>query len=448
MPSLFRNPYLIILVSGIAYLTIGYLVPRSDLFLLLSVFACLFAAYYRLTQTDLPVWTIIIAAILLRLLFIPALPNLSDDYFRFIWDGRLWTQGINPFKYLPSELITDPAVPGIHKNLLERLNSPDYYSVYPPVCQYLFGLASALFPENMLANVGMLRLFIITAEAVNLLLIVRLLRHFHLPEKDLSWYAFNPLVIVELSGNLHFEAIMITFVLLALYLLIRQKTWLSAVMMGLGIGVKLLPLIFLPLLIRRIGWKRALGYGAITGLTVGILFVPFMERSLLTHLFSSINLYFQSFEFNASIYYLIREAGYLAMGYNIIQTAGIVLSVVTALGILALAYYEREPSVSNLPQTMLGAMVIYFLLATVVHPWYITTLVMLAGFTAFRSPILWSALVVLSYAAYRQTPYEENLWLVLLEYSLFGAFAIYEWKKHQKPASSSSSDRNPAARRP
>jgi len=77
-----------------------------------------------------------------RLIFIIAIPALSDDYFRFIWDGKLFVNGINPYLSIPSEIInTDLAkTAGLSQELYKGLNSPEYFSVYPPVNQLLFAI--------------------------------------------------------------------------------------------------------------------------------------------------------------------------------------------------------------------------------------------------------------------------------------------------------------------
>ncbi|MEO0876545.1 MAG: hypothetical protein AAFY48_18235 [Bacteroidota bacterium] len=96
-----------------------------------------------------------------------------------------------------------------------------------------------------------------------MLLLIRLLRYWSLPEERVLWYALNPLIIVEVVGNLHFEGAMIFFLLLGLWALLRwkgsdNKWWLaiSAVAMAMAVSSKLLPLLFFPFLIRRLGWWR------------------------------------------------------------------------------------------------------------------------------------------------------------------------------------------------
>src|SRR5690606_1859167 len=102
------------------------------------------------------------------------------------------------------------------------------------------------------------------AEAGTLWLMSQLLKQFGLPKKNILLYALNPLVILELTGNLHHESILIFFVLLSVYLILQQKIWLAAVLFSFAIGIKLIPLIFLPILVRRLEWKKAILFSIVT----------------------------------------------------------------------------------------------------------------------------------------------------------------------------------------
>jgi hypothetical protein len=145
---------------------------------------------------------------------------------------------------------------------------------------------------------------------------------------------------------------------------------------------------------------------------------------LIEKLFSSVNLYFQKFEFNASIYYLLREIGYKIYGYNVIGTAGKILAFLTFSGVLFISWNSK-----NLFVGALAILTLYFAMATTVHPWYATNLLVIAIFTKLRYPIVWSYSIFLSYATYQTNLYQENLWLVAIEYLLVFGMMIYEVKQ-------------------
>ena len=192
---------------------------------------------------------------------------------------------------------------------------------------------------------------------------------------------------------------------------------------------------FLPLLLRKLGWKKALGYYAVTGIVILLLFLPFLSGAFAENFFTSIGLWFQKFEFNGSIYYVVRWIGYQVEGYNIIQWAGPALAGTVLVAVLILSTLKRNIEMNGLITTMMFAMVLYLILATTVHPWYLTTPLLLSVFTGYRFVQVWSLMVVLSYFAYSQPDYEENLWVIVLEYLIVFGVMCYEIIKFRAPNS-------------
>lgn len=430
-------------VSAALYLILAYAVPRQQFDLLIGLLTFSFLGYgWVVTSLSLKKGEVMIdqflfgAAILFRLLLLFAMPQLSDDVYRFIWDGRLLAHGFNPYLFLPGQLLgTEIATnAGLNEELYRQLNSPNYFTVYPPLNQAMFGFAAWLSPDNLLGNVVWLRVPILLSEVGSLWLMTKLLRRLKRNPNLALLYGLNPLVILELTGNLHFEAVMIFFTLLAAWWLVQSsqgsaKRVGSAVALALAIGTKLLPLIILPLIVRRLGWGRGIVYALGTGGLTALLFAPFASIELVRNVFSSINLYFQKFEFNASVYYILRAIGYWLRGYNTIEWVGFWLSITTTFSLLWIAFRWR--TVSTAVQ-LIAMLTLYLAFATTVHPWYVTTLVAATVFTRFRYPIVWSAFIPLSYFTYRTLPYQENLWLTALEYSVVAVVAVIEIKIYRK----------------
>lgn len=420
--------YTLLGISALVYLALGYATPRENFTQLLLLTLLAFGIYAYVTNQKLNVWHGIGAGLFFRLLFLFAIPALSDDYFRFVWDGRLLMAGENPYLYLPSHLLGEgaPAIPALTAELFVQLNSPNYYSVYPPVLQGVFWLAAALSPESLSGSIIVLRVIILAAETGTILLLLRLLRRMALPDRYVHLYALNPLVILELTGNLHMEALLIFFLLLFLYQLHYQRYLIAALPFALAIGSKLLPLIFLPFVWRKLGLKRFAGFAAVVAVVLALIFLPLLSLEVLRNIWQSIDLYFQRFEFNASFYYLLRWLGLRLTGYNQIAVIGPLLSLVTLGVVLSMAAVKKLGSVRRLAGYMAAALTVYLLLATTVHPWYITTLVALTSLSHFRYATVWSCLAIFSYSAYRSSTYTENLWLVALEYTLVGLWLVAE----------------------
>jgi hypothetical protein len=100
----------------------------------------------------------------------------------------------------------------------------------------------------------------------------------------------------------------------------------------------------------------------------------------------SCRLWFQSFEFNASSYYLIRAIGYWVAGYNTIKWIGPSMGLLTILylGALWIVYYRKKNF--PWPGAMVYALTIYFLMSTTVHPWYIGTILTLSVLSLHTFP--------------------------------------------------------------
>ncbi len=415
------------------YVNLAYFVPRENFMEVLMHYSVLFAGFYFfLNRANFSFAFLAFLALAFRLVFLMASPALSNDFYRFIWDGRLLFEGLNPYLSFPNEFL-ESAHAGIVYNGealaagMGNLNA-SHYTVYPPINQFCFWLAALFGAKNLMVSTLVLRIIIILADIGIWFFGRRLLRHLKLDEKNIFLYILNPFVVLEFTGNLHFESVMIFFLIWTVYLLLTQRWVPSAVVLAFSICTKLIPLIFLPIFFKKLGWKKAVIYYLTTGTTCLLIFTPFLNQDIVQNLTDSLALYFQNFEFNASIYYIIRTIGFEVTGYNIIATAGKILPVITFIAILTLAFLRKNNRSQTLLKSMLFSVCIYYLLSTTVHPWYVAVPLGLAIFTPFRFPVVWSFMVILSYAAYGNRVYQENLVLIALEYIIVVVYFIYEYR--------------------
>ncbi|MCP9198884.1 mannosyltransferase [Gramella sp. GC03-9] len=509
--SLYKYPIIFSLSCTALYLAFAYDLERSDFFKLISLYGALFFLSFKLIQFQKHnYWVLISLSLVFRLLFIVAIPMLSQDYFRFIWDGRLLANGFNPYEYLPAELVADPTLPVSQaRQLIDGMGglSAANYTNYAPVNQLVFLFAGGLAGNNIIFSVILMRIVIIAADFGTLYFGTQLLRSLKLPDHRIFWYMLNPFIIIELTGNLHFEGVMVFFLVWALYLLHKRKWIWSAIVFGISVSVKLLPLMFLPLLFRYftgfsfpgiskasaafsqanenfsgkkknglkekhpqkdksrspelnistrhpersrgqsishsersrgksishpersrgvIAFSKLIVYYLLVFAVVILSFFPFFNSEVIRNFTQSIGLWFGKFEFNASIYYVVREFGFWIKGYNIIGSAGKILPLITLLIILGLSFFRKNQTTKQLITSMLFAITAYLFLSTTVHPWYLAVPLILSVFTQFRYMIAWSAVVFLSYYAYSNPEYQENLWLVTLEYLI--VFGYMGWE--------------------
>ena len=447
MSDFFKNHKfsILLLLTGIAfYGSFAYDLNRADFIKLISLYTGLFFISFKLIQLEKSnFWFLAGVAVLFRLVFIAATPNLSQDFYRFIWDGQLILDGINPYLSVPNDF--SPALSLRQQNLIEGMGSlsAGNFTSYPPVNQLLFAISTFLGGKGILGSVIAMRVFIILADLGTLYFGRKLLLKLNLPGHQIFWFILNPFIIIELTGNLHFEGVMLFFLTWSIYLL-HQKKWIwSAILLGISVSIKLLPLLFLSLLLNyfiknrkiensdipSLNFKKLLGYYLMVGLIVLASFLPFFSSEFISNFSASIALWFQKFEFNASVYYVIRWIGFQLKGYNIIASAGKILPLLVILILSGLAFFRRNYSIQKLIETMLMGVSAYFFLATTVHPWYIATPLLLSVFTKFRFALVWSFLVMLSYSAYTKNGFQENYWLIAVEYILvIGIFLLEIFK--------------------
>ncbi|MEM7549040.1 MAG: hypothetical protein AAF363_05170 [Bacteroidota bacterium] len=416
------------LASLAGYIFLSYFTYRYETEIVLAIYLLLFINYYRFYKAanEANFELLFTFGLVFRIVLLTAIPNFSDDFYRFIWDGRLLNAGIDPFENLPSFYMQTETTPkGINESLFNKLNSPSYFTIYPPVNQFVFWLSTLIGQNSIFWSMVVMKLVLIGAEIGSLFILKKFKAISLLNEKSILLYALNPLVIIELSGNLHFESILIFFLLITIWYLQKNGLIQAAIAIGLGVLTKLIPLMLLPLFLRRLKLKKLILFYGIVSAIVVLLTIPFLTEGLISGMTASIGLYFQKFEFNAGIYYLLRSVGYSLTGYNQISVIGKVLAITTFLGILAysLIYKKRD---SNIAEAFMWVFVIYFSLATTVHPWYICTILAMSIFTRYKFPVVWSFLIFLTYTGYSESGYLENLWVVALEYVIVFGFLLME----------------------
>ena len=199
-------------------------------------------------------------------------------------------------------------------------------------------------------------------------------------------------------------------------------------MFAFAIASKLTPILLLPFFLKRFKIKKSLVfYSLVISLTV-VCFLPFYGSALVHGLSSSIGLYFQKFEFNASVFYIVREIGFWVKGWDIIQVASKWLSLTTFSLILAVTFFENNKT-QNLPGMFIWPLFFYFAFASIIHPWYVTPLVAFCLFSNYWFPVVWSFTIFLSYAGYSSDGFQEQTWVLFVEYIPVYAVLIYElWK--------------------
>jgi len=410
-------------VVSTVYIEYWYDQPHfDDAFLLYSLSFLFFVILWKYSNN---ITWLLVCGILARVILIFVFPGFSDDIYRFYWDGRLIVSGISPYGILPEEVLSKN-ITYLDASLFDKLNSPYYYTIYPPINQLFFAIGAAF--GGLIHAATVMKISVGIVELIGLHFIFKLLKDQKIPSKYAMLYYLNPLVILEGMGNLHFEIVMIAFLAIALFYIFQNKIILGTLFFALSIGTKLLPLMLLPYFYFQLkGKNRILFFGSII-FFLTMIFIPLLASISPSTFLNSVDLYFRKFEFNASFYYVLRFLGHKIFGYNLIAYVGPLLAIST---ISINIWLAKKSDTFSFQHCMFYSVLVwttYLIFATTIHPWYVISLLFFSIFTTFKYPIVWSFLIFVSYASYSSQPYEENLWWVSLEYVLLLIFIWYELK--------------------
>ncbi len=380
-------------------------------------------AVARLGRDRLSLRAVWAFAVLFRLtLLLTSPPTLSDDVYRFIWDGRLAVAGVSPYAHA----VESPALDAFDSPGRELVNNSEMASPYLPSAQALFAVAYWLFPNSPL-------IFQVVAVFFDLLtgwLVVDILGRLGLPRGRALIYLWNPLVCVEFAHGAHaVDALMIFLVMATFWLLVLARpkfvvgpakrrrhsewlTWGSMVTLAAATLTKGLPALMLPVVMWRWGWLRVLVYAGLV-VAVSLPFALTAGWGLTGDLdgegvFGAIRIYAAYWNFNGGLYHWLEVAlsGYRTpgavspdvVGWGPIRAARSITGAILGLVLLAVAYeswrhtrgtpvpdaapHSVPGSSCNLAMLRLAVVppAAYLLLTTTVHPWYVTFLIPLLPF--------------------------------------------------------------------
>jgi hypothetical protein len=425
---------LIFIVMALFYWHISYKTLNDDFYSFISQYFVLFALFLLLLKIETNFKQLLTFAILSRIVLLFSIPELSPDFFRFIWDGELLTKGINPYAFLPNELIENKGfydsiyMSELYENITDL--SKGNYSNYPVLNQFIFYIPATFF-NSIYANMIGLKVIILAADLGAIYFLKKSLEYLKQPVEKLWWYALNPFILIEFVGNLHFEGVMIFLLIGAIYFVLVNKWVFGSVLLGLSIQIKLIPLMLLPFFFKYLKWKRSVGFLIISvSLFTLIGLILWNETTYFDNMMKSIEIYFTTFEFNSSLFGIVNHYKSEEMGWNSTYIVGPALSKIATVLILLLAVFRNYKSPVDIFKGMIFALMIYYLFATTVHPWYISMILVLSLFTNYKFGLIWTLLVPLTYSFY--TVPEAALFFRVFEYVLVFGVLLYEIIKYTK----------------
>ena len=346
-------------------------------------------------------WT----ALAVRAILVFSEPTLSDDVFRYLWEGKVAWEGGNPYVHAPSNPIWDAWGPD---SIRSRVAHPDVPAIYPPLALWFFGLIGKLAYAPWSAKVVM--------GVVDALVAFTMARILHRRGRALgpAWlYALHPLGAVESAGSGHMEPLAILCVLQAIEAWDKQGE--GGGWAVLGMWFKLLPAAILP----RI-WRGRPGL-ILAGLFVGALSAyPFMSSG--ENIMTGMTTYVQHWSFNGALFPLFEWA-----------FAGWARPIAMLVGLFCVV---RAIRVHVAPERIaLWAGGAFVLLSPTLHPWYVLWVWVPALICGVRSWSILATLIPLSYAALASydpltSSWEEPWWPPLLSTVPFLLVLVWESVHH------------------
>lgn len=316
-------------------------------------------------------WFVIAAGLVMRLLFLGSAPIMEDDHYRYLWDGAVTAEGINPFRYTPlqaSENVDLPvhALAGPAGEVLERVNYPDLRTVYPTLAQAGFVLAHSIAPFEL----DGWRLVVLIAELIGLGLLVQALIRLDLSPLWTALYWWNPLIVKELANSAHMDGLLVPLLAGTIWAVARYRHTAAALLLGLAAGVKLWPVLLLPAVLRPLLAEPKRLVVALLGLVaIGALLAwPVVQAGLPPS--SGFVAYGQTWQMNDAAFSVVLG---LAEWFWQPGDAALVarLVVVAALGALLVVVIARPAADSRESvRRLLILSAALFLLSPTGFPWY------------------------------------------------------------------------------
>lgn len=352
-------------------------------------------------------------ALLLRAPMFLTEPSLSDDVWRYIHDGRAQNAGVNPYRFAPAHRQTA----SFRGPEYSRINHPELPTIYPPVAQYTFRFA-ALFPDPLLAW----RLLLLACELGLVWAAATFLARRRINTANLMLYAWHPLAIVESIGSAHLEPVAIALMVGALAFMTSGRPLRAGAALAAAVAAKL---VAAPVLLSAgRGWRTPAAFL----LTLVAVYAPFASDG--TNALGSLGVFANSWESNGSFFTILAPI----VGERIYR-------LVAATLLLSMIWLWRRRPVAD---ATLYYFLALFILAPVVHPWYLLWVLAAAVLrddpldVVGRAAFVWTITVPFAYFAHTQQVWQVPDTVLIAEYlpvlMLLGYSLVTFSKTYFKPS--------------
>lgn len=358
------------------------------------------------------IWTTAVAG-RLALLFLD--PHLSDDIWRYLWDGHVQLQGVNPYLHAPAE----GALASIRTSWHGLINHPSVPTIYPPGAQLAFAALAAVGARALVFKVAWT-----AADLATGWILGRIARDRGMDVAPvLLLYLWCPLLMVEVGWSGHLAPLGLLPMMGAIWLSEKGRTGTAGeagsgpepalgpalaergsggagALLAAASAVKFAPAAGLPALIRKHGWSA----GAAFLVAAGILAAPYLDAG--PRLWAGLAEYVERWSFHPGPFRLVE--GILGAG----AAKAVVAAAVAGLALRA----ARERW--TLERALFWTVGAGLLLTPTLQPWYLLWILPFAALRRRPGWILFTGTAFLSYAhldVYLSTGrWPQPLWLTLL----------------------------------
>jgi alpha-1,6-mannosyltransferase len=355
----------------------------------------------RLAASQTAVLLMLATGLAMRLVWYGVPVVIDEDHFRYLWDGAVVAAGSNPYTIAPGAVMAgDPTAAHLATlaaqagTILRSINFPELTTIYPGAAQLAFALAHYVSPFS----IDGLRLVFLGAELAGVAVLVAILKDLRRPPLMAALFWLNPLIVWASHGTVHSEALLAPLLLGACFLAWRGRDVLAAVLLALAVGVKLWPVLLVPLLARLTHARgRSLVVPALVCASVSLVLLAPLAHSAFAGVRSGLVAY--------SDHWWTNNAPFSWISYGVVLVTGgeawgqRILRAVIALGLGGLALHVARRAPANLRSMLVAATAVAattFYLAPAQFPWYALWFLSLAAAVESR-PLLLSSATLASY---------------------------------------------------
>lgn len=398
------NPQILLLLFLVV--TVFYFeIPDTDPYLpFLGVFSLQFLLYMLLVMNagspKLQIPVILGTAFFARFILLWSDPVLENDYFRYLWDGRVLAHGLNPYLYSPDAEELNFLTTG-YRNLI---GWPDIRTIYPPVAQIFFAISHLIAPDSLFV----LKLGLIAFEVTAGLLLLKLANSHNEQKLFCLLYFLNPLLLKEIANSAHLDALpmLLSFGAVVAFLKMKNTKKLAWVLLALSVGAKSYSILLVPLFL-KLDPERGKNI-LLFGLSLAVFYIPFLDAGWT--LFSGASAFSTYWIFNAGIFKVLTvflnwllllifpdQAQTQAGTFLLVNDYPAKLFVSMILSFFVLYKTCEIHSEQQLPRISLHILGAIILVSPVVNAWYV---LWLFPFACYERSVPWLAFTFLVVAGY------------------------------------------------